>query len=152
MYGVKGRVEENYRKLQRDTQPVRRSSEKPKQLYIVEVNQMKDDLANMMRLRVGDDGFTQPSGFMNYPEPNDGKYTMKDYFSHYEGERRIEVKKNDEVIGYRWDKKTSLSQNHFWDVRIYNLVAPLIYLDLVRQSDSKLKFLSWEEFVIMLTE
>jgi phage terminase large subunit GpA-like protein len=153
VFGVKGKVDNNYRPIQRDTNPVRRSSEKPKQLYIVEVNQLKDDLSQMMELREGE-GSSQPSGFMNYPEPNNGKYTMNEYFKHYEGERRVEVKnpKNaDEVIGYRWDKKHSGSQNHFWDVRVYNLAAPLIYLDLLRHSDSRYKFLTWEEFIMMVT-
>lgn len=153
VYGVKGKVDNNFRPIQRDTNPVKRSTEKPKQLYIVEVNQMKDDLSQMMDLREGE-GSSQPSGFMNYPEPNNGKYTMNEYFKHYEGERRVEVKnpKNaDEVIGYRWDKKHSGSQNHFWDVRVYNLAAPLIYLDLLRHSDPAYKFLTWEEFIMMVT-
>jgi phage terminase large subunit GpA-like protein len=152
VYGVKGRVDENYRKIQRDSQPVKRSTEKPKYLYIVEVNQVKDDLSQMMDLRQGEDG-SQPGGFMNFPEPNDGKYTMPEYFSHYEGERRIEVKnpKNaDEVIGYRWDKKHSMSANHFWDVRVYNLAAPLIYLDLIKR-DPKYKNYTWEDLVNYLT-
>lgn len=152
VYGVKGRVDENYRKVQRDSQPVKRSAEKPKYLYIVEVNQVKDDLSQMMDLRQGEDG-SQPGGFMNFPEPNDGKYTMPEYFSHYEGERRIEVKnpKNaDEVIGYRWDKKHSMSVNHFWDVRVYNLAAPLIYLDLIKR-DPKYKNYTWEDLVNYLT-
>lgn len=150
IFGVKGKVEDNFRKLQRDTQPVKRSTERPRHLYIIEVNQMKDDLAQLMKLRMGDDD-SQPSGFMNYPEPNDGKYTMREYFIHYEGERRVEVKKGDDVIGYQWQKKNSQSQNHFWDVRVYNLAAPLIYLDLIRQSNSQLKMITWEEFVLMVT-
>jgi phage terminase large subunit GpA-like protein len=150
VYGVKGRVDKKYRDIQRDTQPVRRSTERPKQLYIVETNQMKDDLAQMMKLRDGSDEFSQPSGFMNFPQQEAGKYSYSDYFSHFEGERRIEVKEHDKVVGYYWDKKNSQSQNHFWDVRIYNLVCTHIYLDLVRQSDSLYKFLTWEEFVAMV--
>lgn len=149
VFGVKGRTDKNYRPIQRDSQPVKRSAESPKNLYIVEVNQMKDDLSQMMDLREGEDGASQPSGFMNYPEPRDGKYTMSDYFKHYEGERRLEVKNPmnaDEIIGYRWDKKHSQSANHFWDVRVYNLAAPLIYLDLIRR-DPKYKNYTWEDFV-----
>lgn len=149
VFGIKGKVDENFRKLQRDSNPVKRSTENPQKLYIIEVNQMKDDLAQMMKLRPGEDG-SQPSGYMNYPQPNDGKYTMKSYFSHYEGERRVEVKKDDQVIGFRWDKKNNQVQNHFWDVRVYNLAAPLIYLDIVKQSDPKFRMITWEDFVLMV--
>ncbi|HMI01619.1 MAG TPA: terminase gpA endonuclease subunit [Pedobacter sp.] len=150
IYGVKGRIENDYRKIQRDTTPVIRSREHPGHLYIVEVNQIKDDLAQMMKLREGEDG-TQPSGYMNYPQPTDGKYTMKSYFSHYEGERRTEVVKDDQVIGYKWEKKNNQVQNHFWDVRIYGLVAPLIYLDIFKRSKSAFKNYTWEDFVLLVT-
>jgi len=153
IFGVKGKVEAKYRKNQRDTAPVKRSTERPKQLYLIEVNQVKYDLAQMMQLRPGDEGSAQPMGFMNFPQPNDGKYLYPNYFSHYEGEEMKEEKDgNQEVIGYRWEKKTSQSQNHFWDIRVYNLAAPLIYLDQVKLSDpAKYKFLTWEDFVLMVT-
>ena len=150
IFGVKGREEADYRKLITDKSPIKRSQEHPKHLYNVEVNQVKDELAQYMKLRMGDDG-SQPSGFMNFPQPANGKYNMKSYFIHYEGERRNEIRKNNEVVGYRWEKKNNQSLNHFWDVRIYNLAAPLIYLDIVKQSDPKLRSITWEEFVLMIT-
>lgn len=152
VYGIKGRTDIKYRPIQRETQPVRRSPEYPKRLYILEVNQMKDDLAENMKITVGMDG-SQPSGFMNFPQPNDGKYTYNEYFIHFEGERRIEERNvAGEIVGYKWVKKHSGAVNHFWDVNVYNLAAPLVYLDLVRQSRSEYKNLSWEEFVNMVTE
>ncbi|MFN0254495.1 terminase gpA endonuclease subunit [Pedobacter ureilyticus] len=151
IYGVKGRVEDSYTKITVDKTKISRSKEHPKHLYNIEVNLVKEDLASFMKLKTGDDG-TQPSGFMNYPQPTDGKYTMKSYFIHYEGERKTEVKKNNETVGFRWEKKNNQSLNHFWDVRIYNLVAPLVYLDIVKQSDPSLKNLTWEEFVMMITQ
>lgn len=152
VFGIKGRVDLKYRPLQRDSEPVRRSTEKPKQLYNVEVNQMKDDLADNMSLQLGDGG-VQPSGFMNFPQQTDGKYSYSDFFKHFEAEaRKPETNQGGDVVGYKWVKKNSTVANHFWDVRVYNLVAPLIYLDLVRQSESKYRKLSWEEFVIMITE
>lgn len=152
VYAVKGKTEKNYRPVQRDSQPVKRSIERPKYLYNVEVNQIKDDLAANMTLRRGDDG-SFPSGFMLFPESNDGKYLYDNYFSHFEGEKRVEVKEGDTTIGFRWDKKNSTAPNHFWDVRIYNMVAVSIYLDVVKQSDpTKYKNLTWEEFVLMILE
>ncbi len=150
VYGVKGRTDENGRKLQRDSNPVKRSTEKPRTLYILEVDQLKDDLSQMMKLREGDDG-TQPSGFMNFPESRDGKYDMKNYFIHYEGERRNEIlSKSGDIAGFKWVKKNSQSQNHFWDVRIYNLAAPLVFVDLLRQSDPRYKNITWEEAIQIL--
>jgi len=151
VYGVRGKTDENYRKAQRDSNPVRRSVEHPKKFYNVEVNQIKDDISENMKLRRGAEGSNQPSGFMNYPQANDGKYTYADFFIHYQGERRTEVKKGEDVIGYRWEKKNSLSPNHFWDVRVYNEAAKLVYLDLAKQQNpSKYKNYTWEDFVAEL--
>ena len=102
-----------------------------------------------MKLRTGMDG-SQPEGFMNFPQPSNGKYTMKSYFSHYEGEKRTEVVKNEEVVGFNWEKKNSQSINHFWDVRIYNLAAREIYLDMVKQTDTRIKSLTWSDFVELM--
>lgn len=151
VYGVKGRTEKNYRPIAKDTSPISRSNENPKHLYILEVNQLKDDLSEFMKQRLGIDD-SQPKGFMNFPQPEDGKYNLKSYFMDYEGERRTEeLDGSGNVIGYKWEKKNSSVRNHFWDVRVYNLAAPLIYLDLVKKSDpSKYKDLTWENFAMMV--
>jgi phage terminase large subunit GpA-like protein len=152
VYGVKGRTDENGRKLQRDSLPVKRSVERPRTLYILEVDQLKDDLSQMMKLRQGDGGM-QPSGFMNFPESRDGKYDLNNYFSHYEGERRKEVlAPGGGVVGFKWEKKNNQVQNHFWDVRVYNIAAPLIWVDLLKQSDPKYKNITWEEAVQLLID
>lgn len=151
IFGIKGRVEKNYRAIIRDTQPIKRSSEKPRHLYIAEVNQIKDDLAGYMQLREGEDG-SFPPGYMNFPQPRDDKYIMKTFFNQYESERRVEEVQNGTVVGYKWEKKNNDVQNHFWDVRVYNLAAPLIYLDIFKQSNpSKYKNYTWEDFVALIT-
>jgi phage terminase large subunit GpA-like protein len=148
-FGVKGRVE-GYRPLKRESSSIMRSPEKPKQLYIVEVNQVKDDLSEYMKLRVGDDG-SQPSGFMNFPQSRDGKYQMESFFRHYEGERRVAEKKNNEVVGYKWVKKNNSVANHFWDVRVYGLAAPFVWLDLLKRRNAKYKNYTWEDLVADLS-
>lgn len=147
--GIKGRVETDFRKITKDT-PLITKSREAKNIYLLEVNQMKDILAENMKLRAGIDG-SQPEGFMNFPQPTGGKYTMKGYFIHYEGEKRTEQIKNDEVVGFAWEKKTSQSQNHFWDVRIYNLAAREIFIDILKQTDPRFKTMTWGEFVGMIT-
>lgn len=146
--GVKGKVETNYRLISKDTPMISRSRES-RNLYILQVNQIKDLVADNMKLKEGMDG-SQPEGFMNFPQPKDGKYNLKNYFIHYEGEKRTEVMQNGEVIGYSWEKKTSSSLNHFWDVRVYNIAAREIYLDLMKLMDPRIKSLTWNDFVGMI--
>ncbi len=146
--GVKGSVENSYRSLQKDTKPVRQSREN-NNLYILEVNQLKDKLSNMIKSVKGADGY-QPEGFMNFPQPEQGKYTLNNYFIHYEGEKRVEDIKNGTTVGFKWEKRSNNSLNHFWDVRIYNLAAVYIYLDIIVKSEPKLKNLDWSDFVDML--
>lgn len=144
--GVKGKAESEYRKVTKDTPYIGRSRES-RNLYLLEVNQIKDIVAENMKLRIGFDG-SQPQGFMNFPSPDyaNNKYTLKGYFIHYEGEKRVEAEKNGEVVGFTWEKKTSQSLNHFWDVAVYNLAAREIFLDILKQSDSRLKSFTWADF------
>ena len=54
------------------------------------------------------------------------------------------------MIGFSWQKKTSQSLNHFWDVRVYNIAAREIYLDLIKQADPRIKNLTWNDFVDLI--
>lgn len=148
--GIKGKTEAaDFRRITKDT-PVLTRSREARNIYLLEVNQLKDQLSENMKLRAGMDG-SQPEGFMNFPQPTDGKYTYKSFFVHYEGEKRTEVEKNGETIGFNWEKKTSQSQNHFWDVRVYNLAAREIYMDIIKQTDTRIKSLTWSDFIDMIT-
>lgn len=142
--GIKGRTESSFRSLNKDTAFVKRSSNVAN-LYTLEVNQIKDIVAENMKLREGDHG-EQPEGFMNFPMPSDGLYTMRSYFSHFESERRTEDIKNDEVVGFKWEKIHSDVVNHFWDVHIYNFAAKEIFMDMLRRSDPKLKDATWSDY------
>lgn len=145
--GIKGKKEPNFRNIQKDTPFIQKSREQ-KDLYLLEVNQIKDIVADNMKLPKNIDG-SQPEGFMNFPMPSDGLYTMKSYFEHFEAEKRIEDIVNGEVVGFRWQKVKE--NNHFFDVHIYNYAAREIYLDLLRRSDPKnFKDLTWSSFVAML--
>ena len=145
VYGIKGSAETSFRKLAKDTQPVKKSTERPS-LYLLQVSQLKDELSQNMQLRKSDDG-TQLPGFMNFPVPSNGKYSVKGFFKHYESEERKEEKLNGEVVGYSWKKKQSSIENHFFDVRVYNIAAKYIWLDLIKRSDpTKYKNLDWALF------
>lgn len=130
--GVKGQNVNNYRKMDANTRCYTKSRERA-DLYVVQVNQIKDELAGKINLRwVESDGTVQPNGFMNFPAPQAHKYTMKDYFSHYDAEHK--VLKNDpegKEVGYMWQKKHANVINTFWDCRVYNEAVKEIVMDTV---------------------
>lgn len=144
--GIKGKIDENYRKISKDTPFISRSRE-TKDLYLVEVNQVKDILSERIKLKPSFDG-SQPEGYINFPVPEfeNNKYTYKNYFAHYEGEKRIEAIKFGETIGYSWQKKNSDSINHFWDIAVYNIAAREIFLDILKRTDRNLAQMTWVDF------
>ena len=120
-------------------------------LFILEVNRIKDRLADLMLLRWDphhDD--EQPIGFMNFPQPSDGKYGYDKYFKHFEAEHRI-IENDTSGIEWKftWKKKGTSLQNHFWDVRIYNMALRDIIADemgKIFKSDDK----SWAGYVKLI--
>jgi len=147
--GIKGYAEDEYRKVSKDTPIISRSRENFGKLFILQVNQLKDIFASNIKLRMGMDGY-QPSGFMNFPQPEQGKYTMRGYFSHLEAEKRVPLEKDGQEVGFAWKKKSTSIENHFLDVGVYNLAAKEIYIDILRRSDSKYSRLTFEEFAQMI--
>lgn len=146
--GLKGKDIEKRRMFGVDTPSFRPAKERSN-LYLVEVNQIKDDLAEMMKLRWNKD-HEQPVGFMNFPTPSGRKYTYNGFFSHYEGEHRI-VDKNSvgDGVGARWVKRQGNSQNHFWDCRIYNIALRDIVVHLACK-EAKIKNGTWADYVNIL--
>lgn len=140
VFGVKGRADESYMKIDKNTPLINHSKTDRGTNYIVEVELIKDKLANDMALICGTDG-TQPNGFMNFPQPYEGKYNLKNYFSHYESEHRVPLIKNDVEIGFKWKKKRE--NNHFWDCRVYGMAAREIFIADLKLYDSKNRDLNW---------
>jgi phage terminase large subunit GpA-like protein len=147
--GLKGKDTEKFIKQSADLTTFRKAKERNK-LYLVEVNVIKDDLADLIKLKWNEDADEeQPAGFMNYPIPSGGLYLFHNYFSHYEAEeRRIETKEG-EGMAARWVKKSSNVQNHFFDVRIYNMVLKDILVDMVCK-ELKMKNFGWSDYVDVL--
>jgi hypothetical protein len=146
--GLKGDKENKFRKLGQDTAKFKKAHERGN-LYIVDVNLVKDELAGLINLQWDrwNDSY-QPPGFMNYPTPSGGKYLFDNFFSHYEAEHKIPDLKDGEMIGYKWVKKTSVSQNHFFDVRVYNIVLRDIFVYLFGK-EAKITNPQWSDFVNM---
>jgi len=115
-------------------------------LYMVKVGQVKDDLQALINLRWTENDATQPSGFMNFPQPSDGLYGYNNYFSHYEAEHRVIDKEGNFI----WKKKTATAQNHLYDCRIYNLALREIMLHEIAK-EYKFKYFDWAEYVKKVT-
>lgn len=127
---LKGKSDNKYTKFDADKSYHKKSTTQDK-LYLVEGDRIKDDLNENISL-VWDENMLidQPSGFMNYPKPTENKYTYKDYFHEYEGEKReLELNDNATAIGSRWVKIHSSSVNHFWDCRVYNIACRNIIVE-----------------------
>ena len=113
---------------QHDTRSYKVSAEK-KDLFIVRGNAIKDDLANHMLLNWDQEhGEIQPHGFMNFPSPSEGQYQFKNYFSHFEAEKKEFDPKNEKFL---WKKKSNNHQNHLFDCRVYNVAVRDILLDKI---------------------
>jgi phage terminase large subunit GpA-like protein len=147
VFGVKGRADESYMKIDKNTPLINHSKTDRGTNYIVEVELIKDKLASDMTLICGSDG-TQPNGFMNFPQPAEGFYNLKNYFSHYESEHRVPLIKNDVEIGFKWKKKRE--NNHFWDCRVYGMAAREIFIADLKLYESKNRDLNWENYCQMI--
>jgi len=141
--GVKGDTVEKPRATDKNSPIISHSRENKGLLYILDVNMLKDQVANNMSLVSGTDG-TQPNGFMNFPQPAEGMYGLKNYFSHYEAEHRVPLQKNGVEVGFSWKKKRE--ENHFFDVAVYNLAAREIYIADIKLHNPKNRDLSWNTF------
>lgn len=147
--GVKGQGEENYRKMDKNGAMIKHSLANKGLLYHIDVNMVKDIVSNNMALKQGTDG-SQPDGFMNFPQPSNGKYGLTNYFSHYEAEHRVPEIKNGVEVGYIWKKKRE--DNHFFDVAVYNYAAREIFIADTKLYDKKYKDITWSEYCYRINQ
>ena len=148
IYGVKGKgIEESFTKIGGNTSLIKHSNENKGLLYILDVNTLKDNLSSNMALTEGTDG-TQPRGFMNFPQPSDGKYNKNNFFDHYESEHRVPDLKNGVEVGFVWKKKRE--NNHFWDVAVYTLASREIFIADWKLYHPKDRDLTWERYCLMI--
>lgn len=147
LVGIKGRVDDKPRRYTQDLPNFKPARERPN-LYILEVDFIKDELAERMNLRWAHDSDNdQPAGFMNFPTPSGDKYRNATFFDHYEAEQKIlEANDDGEVIGWRWKKKNNLSQNHFFDCAVYNIaVRDIISKRICKEAG--IKYSTWADYV-----
>jgi phage terminase large subunit GpA-like protein len=146
MISLKGDKENKYIKFGIDVPNFKLGKERAN-LYLVQVNQVKDELSSLMKLKFNPHADSkQPYGFMNFPLPSGDKYQFKTFFSHYEGEHRVTDNVDGEVVQWSWRKKSASHQNHFWDVRVYNMALRDITVMMVCK-ELKLKTYTWFDLV-----
>jgi hypothetical protein len=143
--GLKGDVSK-LRKIGADTETYHKSKEK-ENLYILEVNQLKDIVGDRVEFVWSEgSGLSQPVGFMNFPEPEAGKYTYKGYFMQYEAEHKVpKLNADGTEVGYTWQKKNSTVANHFWDTAVYTPAIRDIFVEAFLKA-GKYKDVSWGKF------
>ncbi len=149
--GLKGTGNEKYRMVDKDTRAFRPARERAN-LYLVEVNQIKDEISESVKLKWDDrTGVQQPVGFMNFPTPGKNQYTMRSYFSHFESEHKI-LKENTEgqVTGSLWIKRNAAVMNHFWDVKVYNTALKEIFMWAMCE-EFKVKYPNWKTYCDIVT-
>lgn len=138
--GLKGDKEHKYIPFGDNSPNWKRGTSRSK-LYILKVGKLKDQLAQRISLRWDKRGSdAQPQGYLNFPQPEGGKYSLQDYFLHFESEER-KLDKNNNFI---WQKKSG-TQNHFWDVHNYQMALREILMDNV-MNELKIKNGTWPEF------
>lgn len=134
-------------KLGADIRHFKVGQERPN-LYLIRGNKVKDDVAESINLRWDENNDDhQPHWFMNFPIPSGGQYMLNNFYSHFEAEHKIIDKEPDgTIIGMRWEKKTTISQNHLWDCYVYSR-AMLDILCFLVAKEFKVKDITWREFV-----
>jgi phage terminase large subunit GpA-like protein len=147
--GVKGQGEENYRKMDKNGAMITHSKLNKGLLYHIDVNLVKDIVSSNMSLKLGTDG-SQRDGFMNFPQPSNGKYGLTNYFSHYEAEHRVPEIKNGIEVGSIWKKKRE--DNHFFDVAVYNYASREIFIADTKLYDKKYKDITWGDYCSLINE
>lgn len=118
-------------------------------LWTLEVGEFKDYLASYMNLNWGTNEERQPSNFMNFPHSANGMYEGPSFFSQYESEKRqLVANRNKTNVLVQWVKKASNSQNHFFDVRVYNNAGREIYIELLNKKyrNKNVKEITWASF------
>lgn len=147
--GIKGQGEEKYRQMDKNSSMITHSKTNKGLLYHLDVNLIKDIVSSNMSLKQGTDG-SQPDGFMNFPQPSNGKYGLTNYFAHYESEHRVPEVKNGVEVGYIWKKKRE--DNHFLDVAVYNYASREIFIADTKLYDKKYKDITWQEYCSLINK
>lgn len=149
-FGLKGAREGRYSRYDTSVQKKYFTASMRRQnLYLLESNAIKDEIAKMVNLNFDERDDSQPAGFMNFPTPADGKYLFKNYFEHFQAEHKVQKEEGGQHVGWAWVKKSSAVQNHLFDCRCYNFALREIMAVLICR-ESKISPAGWADYVELL--
>jgi len=137
---IKGDENETFKFMGKDS-PWFKQGKGHKNLQILYVGHVKEELARATQFNWNELHERQPDGFMNFPQAHNGMYGRENYFSHFSAEKRVQTKE-----GYRWVKKSDRAANHFYDCKVYNMVARRILIHLF-SLDTQNKLAKWKDYV-----
>ena len=109
--------------------PFRGAIIETKNMYLIHVNtyHYKDNLYSFLKKKLKTD--RAPVGFCNF-----AKDTTPEYFTMLESERKVQITKGNDVIGYEYRGSRN---NHALDTRIYNMAAADYFMSQVRKHDDQ---------------
>lgn len=144
--GLRGRANDKGVRVGSDAALYKKGKER-NDIYLIETDLIKDELSEKITLNWNKDQ-GQPAGFMNFPQPGDGKYTVSGYFVQYEAEHKIIDESEDgEALGWKWQKKYQTAPNHFFDTAVYNYALKHIFAQLFCYEVEKKRNATWADYV-----
>lgn len=145
--GLKGDKEDKYVPYHVEQSSFKVGASRPN-LFLLRVGQLKDRLVARINFKWEKGSVDpQPPGYLNFPQPSEGLYLYENYFSHYEAEHRV-LDKNGNFI---WAKKTASSQNHHFDVNIYNTaVRDILMHRIIKELKLDAKTITWTNIANLL--
>jgi phage terminase large subunit GpA-like protein len=148
--GIKGDTESKFKRKAADVALFKRGVSRS-DMWILEVNAIKDINSEYMALKWDKSEDSQPIGFMNFPQiSNDGIYNKANFFDHFEAEECIiSVNSVGETVS-KWQKKHSKVANHMLDCRIYNIAVRDIAVYIFGVKMKKGKEFSWIDYCNMI--
>jgi len=145
--GLKGDGADSFRKKDKDNAYFTQSKENMRN-YLVDVNLVKDVISGHLELKWEDEALAQPANYCNFPVSKNGKYTYKDFYSHYEAEHKVAEEKNGNT-SFLWIKRSSSVENHLWDCRVYNFALREVLANAVCR-ESKIYKGGFNEYVSII--
>jgi phage terminase large subunit GpA-like protein len=148
--GIKGDTDGKFKRKSADVALFKRGASRTN-MWILEVNAIKDINSEYMSLKWDKSEDSQPIGFMNFPDTSDTTlYQKSNFFEHFEAEECI-ISTNSvgEAIS-KWEKKSSKVANHMLDCRIYNIAVKDISVYLFGVKLKKPKDFNWVDYCALL--
>ena len=167
--GLKGaNDDEDFVQIGKDRKLFKQSLERGDDMYILAVNDIKDEVSRRQGLK-WDKAQGQPPYFMNFPQTGNYKcpvmeeyyqkmgvmyfgdtlFGLDNYFIHFEAEVKKLMRGKNGKEFFRWEKKQSTAENHQFDNCVYNTILPDIAIARFAKQ-FKVKDFTYREFAELI--